>query len=95
MFVGTVRVIDQVKRYKPGHLVTVDDAEALLLVLSADRASSKGFLTTTSDFAPQLRTDPGIAPFIPTRLELINGREIIHKLITIKNLSQPSSRGNA
>jgi restriction system protein len=42
---GTVRVIDQVKAYGPGHLVTADDVRALLGVLDADGAS-KGFLTT-------------------------------------------------
>jgi restriction system protein len=50
---GFVRVIDQVKAYKPTHLVTADDVRALIGVLHGDGAS-KGFLTTTSDFAPRL-----------------------------------------
>ena len=66
---GSVRVIDQVKAYKPGHLVTADDVRALIGVLHGDGAS-KGFLTTTSDFAPLLRKDPLILPFIPSRLDL-------------------------
>jgi len=33
---GSFRVIDQVKAYKPGHLVTADDVRALFGVLTAD-----------------------------------------------------------
>lgn len=76
---GSVRVIDQVKAYRPGHLVTADDVRALVGVLHGDGAS-KGFLTTTSDFAPLLREDPLITPFIPSRLELINGNVLLTKL---------------
>ena len=70
---GSVRVIDQVKAYKPGHLVTANDVRALIGVLHGDGAS-KGFLTSTSDFAPLLRKDPLILPFIPSRLDLIDGK---------------------
>jgi restriction system protein len=73
---GTIRVIDQVKAYKPGNLVTADDVRALMGVLQGDGAS-KGFLTTTSDFAPRLRTDPLISPFIPSRLGLIDGNSLL------------------
>jgi restriction system protein len=67
------------KAYKSGHLVTADDVRALLGVLQGDGAS-KGFLTTTSDFAPKLKKDPLITPFIPSRLELINGKMLIERL---------------
>ncbi len=77
---GTVRVIDQVKAYKPGHLVTADDVRALYGVLMADDRSSKGYLTTTSDFAPKLRDDALIKPLIPGSLELINGTELLKRL---------------
>ncbi len=76
---GLVRVIDQVKAYKPDHLVTADDVRALLGVLHGDDAS-KGFLTTTSDFAPKLQEDPLIIQFIPSRLELINGKTLLIRL---------------
>jgi restriction system protein len=76
---GTVRVIDQVKAYRPGHLVTAHDVRALLGVVQGDGAS-KGFLTTTSDFAPRLSADPLIAPFIPSRIELINGEKLLTRL---------------
>jgi restriction system protein len=76
---GTVRVIDQVKAYGPSHLVTADDVRALLSVLQGDKAS-KGFLTTTSDFAPKLRDDILLKPFMPAQLELINGTMLIARL---------------
>jgi len=77
--VGTVRIIDQVKAYGPSHLVTADDVRALLGVLHGDKAS-KGFLTTTSDFAPTLRDDILLKPFMPAQLELINGKALLARL---------------
>jgi len=77
--IGSVRVIDQVKAHKPGHLVTADDVRALMGVLQGDGAS-KGFLTTTSDFAPRIKEDPLILPFMPSRLELINGKMLLKRL---------------
>ena len=76
---GIVRVIDQVKAYGPGRLVTADDVRALLGVLYGDKAS-KGFLTTTSDFAPKLCDDILLKPFMPARLELINGTTLLARL---------------
>jgi restriction system protein len=76
---GTIRIIDQVKAYKPNHLVTADDVRALLGVLQADK-SSKGFLTTTSDFAPKLPDDILLKPFIPSQIELINGKKLLARL---------------
>jgi restriction system protein len=72
---GIVRVIDQVKAFAPDHLVTADDVRALMGVLHLDGAS-KGFVTTTSDFAPMIKTDPLIWPLMPARLGLINGVEL-------------------
>ena len=77
--IGSVRVIDQVKAYAPGHLVTANDARALYGVLQLDGAA-KGFLTTTSDFAPRLTTDPLLGSVIPSRIELINGRMLLTRL---------------
>jgi hypothetical protein len=76
---GTIRVIDQVKAYKPGHLVTGEEVSALWGVMQGDK-SSKGFLTTTSDFAPRIKDNPFIAEFIPSRLELVNGKMLFSKL---------------
>jgi restriction system protein len=76
---GCIRVIDQVKAYKPDHPVTADDVRALMGVLHGDSAS-KGFLTTTSVFAPRLPADPLISPFIPSRLGLIDGKMLLARL---------------
>ena len=77
--IGTIRIIDQVKAYGPNHLVTADDVRALLGVVEGDKAS-KGFLTTTSDFAPKLRGDILLKPYMPARLELINGEMLLARL---------------
>ena len=76
---GSIRVIDQVKAYKPGHLVTANDVRALFGVLQGDGAS-KGFVTTTSDFAPRIKKDPFLVSFMPSRLELINGKMLLKRL---------------
>jgi restriction system protein len=75
----SIRVIDQVKAYKPPHLVAANDVRALMGVLQGDGAS-KGCLSTTSDFAPTIKTDPLIVPFIPSRLELVNGTALFSRL---------------
>ena len=73
---GAIKVLNQVKRYKPNHVVSADDARALLGVLVGDPAASKGVLTTTSSFAPRILDDPAIGNAVPTRLQLINGQEL-------------------
>jgi restriction system protein len=75
----SIRVIEQVKAYKPSHLVGANDVRALMGVLQGDGAS-KACLSTTSDFAPMIRTDPFIVPFIPSRLELVNGTALFARL---------------
>jgi restriction system protein len=77
---GSIRIIDQVKAYKPGHKVTANDVRALLGVLQADQKATKGIVTTTSDFAPGIASDPFISPFVPYRLELIDGVHLIDRL---------------
>lgn len=79
---GLIRVIDQVKAYKPPHLVTANDVRALIGVLESDGAS-KAFLTTTSDFAPTLRDDPLIKPWMPSRLGLIGRFDLFNRLAEI------------
>jgi len=76
----SVRILDQVKAYKPGRLVDANDVRALLGVLGSDRAATKGLVTTTSDFAPRIETDAGISPYLPTRLELVNGTELVRRM---------------
>jgi restriction system protein len=75
----SIRVIDQVKAYKPPHLVDANDVSALIGVLQGDGAS-KACLSTTSDFAPMIKKNPLIVPFIPSRLELVNGTALSSRL---------------
>jgi restriction system protein len=75
-----VRFIDQVKAYRPGHKVSANDVRAIFGVLSADPRANKGIITTTSEFAPRVEFDPLLAPFIPNRLELVDGKKLIAKL---------------
>jgi len=67
---GEIRFFDQVKAYKPGHLVTADDVRAMVGVLTLNPNVSKGVITTTSDFAPGVLTDQEIQRLVPYRLEL-------------------------
>ena len=62
-----------------------------MAVLYADGAA-KGFVTTTSDFAPRLMNDPLIAPLIPSRLGLINGSQLLERLVAIAK--GPNTRHN-
>ena len=70
--VGCVKIIGSVKAYKPGNLVPYDSVRALIGVLQGEQDASKGIIMTTSDFPPKIEDDPYIAPFMPTRLELMN-----------------------
>jgi restriction system protein len=74
--IGSIKILGSVKKYAPGRLVDAEACRSLLGVLAADQKASKGIITTTSDFAPMIKTDPSIAPFLPTRLELVNGLEL-------------------
>ncbi len=68
--VGSVRIFDQMKAYKPGHVVTAEEVRAMLGVITGADNVSKGVVTTTSNFAPRLAEDPYISKYIPYRLEL-------------------------
>lgn len=81
--VGCIKIIGSVKAYAPGNLVRPDDVRALAGVLLGDPKASKGIITTTSDFAPSISTDPYLSPLMPYRLEMMNGiklREWLNKL---------------
>ena len=83
--IGCIKIIGSVKAYKPGNLVRYDDVRALLGVMSGERDTSKGIIATTSDFPPNIMLDPFIKPFVPYRLELMNGeklREWLAELVT-------------
>jgi restriction system protein len=85
---GSVRFLDQTKAYSPGHLVSHDDIRAMLGVLQTDSNSSKGVITTTSDFQPTIRSSPEFEKFMPHRIELKNGIELLRWLREITDGNQ-------
>jgi restriction system protein len=72
--IGAIRIIDQVKAYKPGNKVPADDVRALLGVLTRETNVSKGVITTTSTFAPGVEAE--MKAIIPNRLELKDGMKL-------------------
>jgi restriction system protein len=60
----TVRILDEVKAYGPGHLVSAEVVRALGFVLDRDPAATHGIVTTTSDFAPRIEEDDYIKPLL-------------------------------
>ncbi len=68
--VGSIRIFDQVKAYRPGHLVTAEEVRAMVGVITGAANVSKGVITTTSQFAPRVWEDHYIKPFLPYRLGL-------------------------
>jgi restriction system protein len=74
--VGSVKILGSVKAYAPGNNVDYDAVRALMGVIGSERDTSKGIITTTSGFPPQIERDPLIAPLLPTRLELIDGANL-------------------
>jgi restriction system protein len=68
--VGSLRIFDQVKAYKPGHVVTAEEVRAMLGVITGAQNVSKGVVTTTSTFAIGVADDAFIKPHIPYRIEL-------------------------
>jgi len=77
----SVKFIDQVKAYKPGHIVTADAVRALIGVLSTEQDASKAIFSTTSTFAPKIEDDKLIKPLLPTRLELVDKEKLITRLL--------------
>jgi restriction system protein len=71
---GGIRLLDQVKAYKPGHIVDAEAVRAMCYVLDEDRKASKAVITTTSIFAPGVYTE--FATRTPTRLELRDGAKL-------------------
>lgn len=80
---GSVRIVDQVKAYKRGHRVTAEEVRALGFVMLADQSASKGVVTTTSEFAPRIGEDKLLKPFLGTRIELIDGKELASRLVQL------------
>jgi restriction system protein len=81
----SVRIIDQVKAYGPGRLVTADDVRSVHGVLAADVGVSKAVISTTSEFAPRLKDDRLLAPLFPHRIELHPKDVLLPWLSSLRN----------
>jgi restriction system protein len=79
----SVRILDQCKAYSPNHVVSADEVRAMLGVVTGDRNTSKGVITTTACFAPELERDPILSPFLPHRIELRDGRRLREWLLRL------------
>ncbi len=86
--IGSIRIIDQVKRYNLGLRVTADEVRSMLGVLQIDQNVSKGIVTTTSQFAPGIFEDKRLQAFIPHRLELKDGQQLIRWLLGLYRAKQ-------
>lgn len=83
---GSIRILEQVKAYSPGHLVTHDDIRAMLGTLSVDQGASKGIVTTTSKFQPGIiQPESEFSAFMPHRLELKDGEATAKWIEGIRN----------
>ena len=80
---GSIRFVDQVKAYSPGHLVTADDVRSMAGVLLTEPNVSKGIISTTSDFAPGVYQNERLKQLMPTRLDLRNGSKLLEWLNSI------------
>ena len=89
-----VCIVDQVKVFEAGRVVDANDVCSLLGALLSDRNATKGFITTTAKLAPGITDDTRIAFFLPHRLELINGEQLVPRLNGIRrsNSAHPVSR---
>jgi restriction system protein len=86
--IGSIRIVDQVKRYSKGRRVSANDINAILGVLTKQPNVSKGIVTTTSEFAPGILKDKELKAFMPYRLELKDGEKLIKWLKNIASENQ-------
>ncbi len=92
--VGCIRIVDQVKAYKPSRLVKADEVRAMCGVLATELNVSKGMVMTTSGFAPRIADDPRLRALMPHRLELLDGKELLHWLVGLLRNQRGSEGGS-
>jgi restriction system protein len=81
--IGSIRIIDQAKKFAPHRKIAANDVRALLGVLAAQPNVSKGIVTTTSQFAPGILDDEDLKRFMPYRLELKDGKQLREWLLSL------------
>jgi restriction system protein len=81
---GRIRIVDQVRRFSPGNLVSADDVRSLGFVALADGKRTKGVVTTTSAFAPRIERDRYLGPYLRQgRIELVSGERLLDRLVML------------
>jgi restriction system protein len=66
----SIRIFDQVKRYRINRPVTYEEVMAFFGVISSAPNVSKGVITTTSSFAPTLMDNEDVRRLVPHKVEL-------------------------
>ena len=69
--------------------MTANDVRAMAGVLDTQRNVSKGFVTTTSEFAPRIAEEPGLTALMPHRLELRPRQILLPWLYSIEQRKIP------
>ena len=87
----SIRILDQVKAYSSGNPVRHIDVRAMLGVLSSDQNVSKGLITTTSTFEPGILAADEFKKFIPHRLDLKDGKQLLEWLAKIREANPACS----
>ena len=87
--IGSIRLLAQVKAYKPDRVVTAEEVLAMLGTITSEGNVSKGIITTTSEFAPRLMDNPNIKREIPHRIELMAGDVLRQWLEKVANKKPP------
>jgi restriction system protein len=90
-----VRVFDQVKRYRPGNVVSAMEVQALMQTVLAHREATRGtpvygttigVVTTTSTFAPRIPSNPYLSPYLQRgELILLDHASMSGRLLKLRN----------
>ena len=86
---GSIRILAQVKAYKPDRVVTAEEVLAMLGTITTEGNVSKGIITTTSEFAPRLMDNHNIKREIPHRIELMAKEDLLKWLKELADKKPP------
>ena len=74
------RILEQAKAYSQNRRVNHDEVRAILGTRSLDRRATECGITTTSDFAPMIRSGTEFVEVIPSILKLTSGQELVDRV---------------
>jgi restriction system protein len=83
----SIRIVEQAKAYSAGRRVSHNDVRAILGVRSIDARATECGITTTSDFAPTIRSGAEFRNEIASFLKLTDGAELLRWLNGILSLT--------